>query len=354
MRNIYRETFDQIHASEQLREEVLKMTKQEHITTVKRRIPKTALIAAALALVLAGTALAVASPTLREWFEQKWAEETGSQLTESQSLVIDSLTQKVGASDTSGEVPVTVDSITVGTSQIWALLDVEGWDFDRNAQYSFDRMRVEIVPDPSEGQHGGAGYGLDSIGFTEDGRCRMLLEFSATISTGNQLNSGDYALEIDLNDLIRYRTGGAEDEILYEGDWSFSIPLTPESMSPVITIGSAEVTVNTMEWEDNPPAQVASAAGGALEGEEVESRPATVTLTDIQITATGVAFCSENPVSMVTVTAILADGTEVMDNGGGGGVRDNGTWYASFDWPMPLDVTDIIAIRFGDTEIPLN
>lgn len=217
MRNIYRETFDQIRASEQLREEVLKMTKQEHITTVKRRIPKTVLIAAALALVLAGTALAVASPTLREWFEKKWAEETSSQLKESQSLVIDSLTQKVGISDTSGEVTVTVDSITVGTSQIWALLDVEGWDFDRNAQYSFDRMRVEIVPDPSEGQHGGAGYGLDSIGFTEDGRCRMLLEFSATISTGNQLNSGDYALEIDLNDLIRCRTGGAEDEILYEG-----------------------------------------------------------------------------------------------------------------------------------------
>ena len=157
MRNIYRETFDQIRASEQLREEVLKMTKQEHITTVKRRIPKTVLIAAALALVLAGTALAVASPTLREWFEKKWAEETSSQLKESQSLVVDSLTQKVGISDTSGEVTVTVDSITVGTSQIWALLDVEGWDFDRNAQYSFDRMRVEIVPDPSEGQHGGAG-----------------------------------------------------------------------------------------------------------------------------------------------------------------------------------------------------
>lgn len=53
----------------------------------------------------------------------------------------------------------------------------------------------------------------------------MLLEFSATISTGNQLNRGDYALEIDLNDLIRRRTGGAEDEVLCEGEWSFSIPL---------------------------------------------------------------------------------------------------------------------------------
>lgn len=347
MRNIYRETFDQIHASEQLREEVLRMTKQEHITTVKRRIPKTALIAAALALVLAGTALAVASPTLREWFEKKWAEETGSQLKESQSLVIDSLTQKVGISDTSGEVTVTVDSITVGTSQIWALLDVKGWDFDRNAQYSFDRMRVEIVPDPSEGQHGGAGYGLDSIGFTEDGRCRMLLEFSATISTGNQLNSGDYALEIDLNDLIRCRTGGAEDEILYEGDWSFSIPLTPESLSPVITIDRVQLPSNQMAWD-----QTDDEDGGTAEG--TEPRPAVATLTDLQITATEVSFYCDGLMDRTRATAILADGTEVEDHGRGGSRMEDGSWYVSFDWPVPLDVTDIIAIRFGDTEIPLN
>lgn len=90
-------------------------------------------------------------------------------MTESQSLVIDGLTRKVGESVTSGDVTVTVDSITVGSSQIWALLDVTGWDFDRDAQYSFDRMRAEIVPDPSGGQHGGAGYGLDSIGITREG-----------------------------------------------------------------------------------------------------------------------------------------------------------------------------------------
>lgn len=116
-----------------------------------------------------GTVLAVASPTLWWWFEQKWEEETGSSMTESQSLVIDGLTRKVGESVTSGDVTVTVDSITVGSSQIWALLDVTGWDFDRDAQYSFDRMRAEIVPDPSGGQHGGAGYGLDSIGITREG-----------------------------------------------------------------------------------------------------------------------------------------------------------------------------------------
>lgn len=151
MQNIYRETFEQIHASEQLRKEVANVPKQEK-AAFRHHISKAGLIAAALALALAGTVLAVASPTLWWWFEQKWEEETGSSMTESQSLVIDGLTRKVGESVTSGDVTVTVDSITVGSSQIWALLDVTGWDFDRDAQYSFDRMRAEIVPDPSGGQ----------------------------------------------------------------------------------------------------------------------------------------------------------------------------------------------------------
>ncbi len=348
MQNIYRETFEQIHASEQLRKEVANVPKQEK-AAFRHHISKAGLIAAALALALAGTVLAVASPTLWWWFEQKWEEETGSSMPESQSLVIDGLTRKVGESVTSGDVTVTVDSITVGSSQIWALLDVTGWDFDRDAQYSFDRMRAEIVPDPSGGQHGGAGYGLDSIGITREGAARMLLEFSATISTGNQLNRGDYALEIDLNDLIRRRTGGAEDEALCEGEWSFSIPLAAESLSPTITIDRVQVLSNHMVWD-----QATGKDGGALEGTGGKSHPAVATLTNLQITATGASFYCDGLMDRLHATVILADGTEVENRGGGGSRMEDGGWYVSFDWPVPLDVTDIVAIRFGDAEIPLN
>ena len=328
MQNIYRETFEQIHASEQLRKEVANVPKQEK-AAFRHRISKAGLIAAALALALAGTVLAVASPTLWWWFEQKWEEETGSSMTESQSLVIDGLTRKVGESVTSGDVTVTVDSITVGSSQIWALLDVTGWDFDRDAQYSFDRMRAEIVPDPSGGQHGGAGYGLDSIGITREGAARMLLEFSATISTGNQLNRGDYALEIDLNDLIRRRTGGAEDEALCEGEWSFSIPLAAESLSPTITIDRVQVLSNHMVWD-----QATGKDGGALEGTGGKSHPAVATLTNLQITATGASFYCDGLMDRLHATVILADGTEVENRGGGGSRMEDGGWYVSFDWPV--------------------
>lgn len=335
MRNIYRETFDQIHASDRLKKEVLEMTKRE-TAPAKRRIPLAALAAAVLILALTGTALAAASPTLRGWFAERWAGTTGGELTESQSLVIDGLTQKVGLSDTCGAVTVTVDSITVGDSQIWALLDVEGLEFSRNARYSFAWMRVDIVPDPSEGQYGGAGYSLGSIGFTGDGKCRMLLEFSAIISTGNQLNSGDYALEIGLNDLIRCRASGAEDEILYEGDWSFSIPLTAESLSPVITLEEMVVPVRGL------PDQ---------EGAEVNWD---LVLRNVRITSTDLSFTMDRPNPFLEVTAILADGTEVEDAGRGGSEMKDHRWYASFDWPVPLDVADISAIRIGGTEISLK
>ena len=62
MQNIYRETFEQIHASEQLRKEVANVPKQEK-AAFRHHISKAGLIAAALALALAGTVLAVASPT---------------------------------------------------------------------------------------------------------------------------------------------------------------------------------------------------------------------------------------------------------------------------------------------------
>lgn len=61
MQNIYRETFEQIHASEQLRKEVANVPKQEK-AAFRHHISKAGLIAAALALALAGTVLAVASP----------------------------------------------------------------------------------------------------------------------------------------------------------------------------------------------------------------------------------------------------------------------------------------------------
>ena len=59
MRKAYQELFDEVHASERLRTEVMNMKNTESTDMrPKRRIPAAALIAAVLVVVLAGTALA--------------------------------------------------------------------------------------------------------------------------------------------------------------------------------------------------------------------------------------------------------------------------------------------------------
>ena len=85
-----------------------------------------------------------------------------------------------------------------------------------------------------------------------------------------------------------------------------------------------------------------------------KNEPVVATLTNLQITATGASFYCDGLMDRLHATVILADGTEVENRGGGGSRMEDGGWYVSFDWPVPLDVTDIVAIRFGDAEIPLN
>ena len=136
--------------------------------------------------------------------------------------------------------------------------------------------------------------------------------------------------------------------MLASGEWSFSVPLTPESQPAVILLGDAQVTASGTDWKAGDPVSV-----------ELEERyPVSLDLTDIRLSATGVSFYSEEPLDGATlcadVAAILTNGTEVPSNGGGGSRLEDGTWYSSFDWPVPVDLDQAAALRIGDTEIPLK
>lgn len=125
MNDLYRKTFDEVHASEALRQEVLNMTKQEK-AVVRRQVPRMVLIAAIVVLALAGTALAAALPGIQEWFSQQWTKETGQPIHKDQMGLIDQLTDAVGVSATVDGVTVTVDSVTRGEDVLWLLLEAEG------------------------------------------------------------------------------------------------------------------------------------------------------------------------------------------------------------------------------------
>ena len=60
MREKYKETFDSVHASQRLKSEVLNMKREENVRS-RRRVPAVVLVAAVLAVALAGTAVAYLS-----------------------------------------------------------------------------------------------------------------------------------------------------------------------------------------------------------------------------------------------------------------------------------------------------
>ena len=343
MKNRYQEMFDEVRASDTLKQEVLRMQNQENGRRTRRRLPVAGLAAAVLAVVLvAGTALAVASPSLRDWFAREWAERTGGNISENQALLIDSLTQKVGESQTVGDVTVTVDSIAVGGDVLWALVDVEGLDFNADALYSFDQTDIEILPDPSGGAPGVMAYSIGSIGLTEDGAVRMLLEFSCNFRNNVQLERGGYTLHLTMQDLTLVRVK-REDKIIYDGIWTFSIPLTVESLSPVITIDSVFLP-------DMEEPEILHDTDGEVEYAGMQKKD--ITLRDIQITSTGLSFVVDSSATL-NVEAILSDGTEVLSSTGGGTTLEDGSMYCTHQWPVPLDVENIVALRIGGTEIPV-
>ena len=125
MERRYREMFDEVRSSTRLQEEVSRMTQMER-KPARQRLPKKALLAAAVLVVLAGTAVAAVSApgTLKGWFAQEWQETTGTAMDTEQLALIDELTRPVGVSDTQNGTTVTVDSVTVGNSTVWMLLKV--------------------------------------------------------------------------------------------------------------------------------------------------------------------------------------------------------------------------------------
>lgn len=197
MNDLYRKTFDEIHASAALRQEVLNMTKQER-AAAKRQVPRMLLIATIVVLVLAGTALAAAAPGIRQWFSQQWTQETGRPIRTDQLGLIDQLSDAVGISAEFGGITVTVDSVTRGENVIWFLLEIDGdlpsreeleTSLRETAELSENSLsadspvgclfeNVELAFDPAVlAPQSGYSYGMEQAGVRADGSIMLLIEY---------------------------------------------------------------------------------------------------------------------------------------------------------------------------------
>ena len=342
MREQYRETFDEVHASDRLRQEVWNMTKEERAQPAKRRIPKAALIAAVLVLVLTGTALAaVGMPqTLRDWFAIEWQERTDSDISQEQLALIDSLTQEVGVSDTQNGVMVTLDSITVGNSSMWMMLHVSGaYGENEDLRYHFDGIDLTMDPDPEQQPNTPGGYGFDYpySKVSSDGTLMVLVRFEIDLAGLNSLTDTHRQATLLLENVVCNDMTDPEDEdlLLTEGRWTLQFDLEPQALDAIQIPGQVQADARSTE-------------GGATK---------TVTFWDVEITATDITYVQSQEDQMYDVRPVLVleDGAEIEVGNGASRFRDEAytEWSSVWYWPVPVDLSQVTALRIGETEIPL-
>lgn len=342
MERQYREMFDEVRSSSRLREEVTRMTMMER-KPARRRLPKKALLAAAVLVVLAGTAMAaVGAPgTLKGWFAQEWQETTGTAMDAEQLALIDELTRPVGVSDTQNGTTVTVDSVTVGSGTAWILLKVSGsYTENPDLRYHFDCIDLTLDPDPDQvGTPGGYGFEFPYAGVAQDGTLTMLVRYTIDLAGQSSLLDEPRQVTLLLDDLVcnDMTESGDEDVTLAEGHWTLTFPLEPGETRMTLTLEEISVPAQKLETRETK----------------------TISLRDVSISATDITYVQsveDQEWTPSKCALVLEDGSVVNWSSGSSRFRDEvqTEWSSVYYWQVPVDLSKVTALRFGDVEIPLN
>ena len=389
MRTRYQRAFDHVTASGRLREEVLNMTKQEK-RSLRRRIPRAVLIAAVLALLLAGTALAVNVPGIQAWFQRYWEDAAGTvEMPPAQQEVLDDLTQSVGTSAATGtperaevpglpetsadaepperaseEVPaepadtaagggaapvpdggdpsvqvgcvtVTLDSVTAGENQLWMLVRVTGQTFEAGKDYAFCRGELVGAPQKEYADLGilvGSGVRMSADGcrILADGSLEMMLWYTNPDPAAADLTDGR-TMTLRLTDLM------ADREPLVQGQWDIPFTLAKTAPSAAIELEQVVLPVEGVDGTD-----------------EVVYDTLRVTSTGMELIS-GVRYEGANLWSDVAL--VLPDGTEIEGGGAHGtweGEAHESRWINSYTWKVPVALEQAAAVRIGDVTVPLT
>lgn len=294
-----------------------------------------ALVAAAAALLLMGCGVAAIlyGDSIQSWFGHYWEAVTGQEMTESQTAIIDHLSQEIGLSQTVGDVTVTVDSATVGDDNFFLLLRAEGLRFPARYGYGFSSIDMEVKPDPLEGGGGIGGYGFEYHGLDGDGAILLLMDFSYASHTGYEQDLSPIDITLTLEDLVRNPNLDRE-KTLAEGQWSFRFSLDRTDLPEAIRLPDTEVMAMDLDRRELVP----------------------VTIQNIELTNTGLRFQYERGEAALDIeppiTVILKSGAEIRDGSGAATPTEDGsTWNCSHHWKVPVDLEEVSAIRIGETEI---
>ena len=311
----------------------------------KRRNPlRIALIAGAAAVLLAGSALAVAGYTrITGRMERQWQEQTSTEMTQSQKDFVEERSADLGESVTDQGITVTVDSVNLAGDTVNLLytftLDPEVYDTE---EYEFcrDWMTQAYVESENYGtvsfSTGGGGGALMEHGTVQQEEHRRF-----DLPQGASLGDGCTTLYLNMETIMLSGTDNEELEV--SGSWCFAISL------PETNTAEASGTEETLVFQKD----LALTVRDILVEENGCSFTVETDTDDYFFAADGenaaLAMAAEPDSHCFTVSALLKDGTQVPSNGSSMTFDEEtelDAWQIS--WAVPLDPAEVGKLVFSD------
>ncbi len=325
----------------------VKRIKEETMKKIgaKRRNPlRIALIAGAAAVLLAGSALAVAGYTrITSRMEQQWQEQTSTEMTQSQKDFVEERSADLGESVTDQGITVTVDSVNVAGDTVKLLytftLDPEVYDTEEY-QFCRDWMTPAYVESENYGtvsfSTGGGGGAV-----MEHGTVQQEEGLRFDLPEGASLGDGCTTLHLNMETIML--SGKDTEEVEVSGKWSFAIAL------PETNTAEARGTEETLVFQNDLVLTVRD----ILVEENGCSFAVETDFDDYFFAADGenaaLAMAAEPDSHCFTVSALLKDGTQVPSDGSSMTFDEKtelDVWQ--IQWAVPLDPSEVTKLVFGN------
>lgn len=307
---------------------------------------RVALIAAAIVVLLTGTALAVVHYTrITDSMESNWNEWAETQMTEEHKDFIEARSAGIGESATDQGITVTIDSVTCTEDTVYLMidyeLDPELYDTE-NVMTCLNVMTNKYVENEDYGtSEGGSGGGHESgYYFTFE-----------KLPEGARLNDGKTTMHMEMSEIVLLTKDNTEPHVT--GTWNFAF-LLPESET---------VEENTSDVVLNFDSGIAMELSG-ISVKETGCKFSVVTEADNYLFSAGgenaeLARAAEPDMMVFTVDVVMADGTKVPSSGSSMDTYEGSNvdeW--TIEWSAPLKPADVVSLIFSDgtteIEVPLQ
>lgn len=295
---------------------------EEAAPTRRRPARKLLTVAAAavVALLLMGAAV-LYGESIQSWMAQRWAWENGGSMSGDQTALVDSMSQKLGLSQTVGKITVDVDSALFGDRGFKILLRIRGREFHMGEGIAFTDWSMELDPDPTIGM--GHSRGWEFAGIDNDGT--LLLFFECSWDAAKRPDA-PFTVRLSMTDLVRTGAGGVVEEVLQGGTWDFEFRMDVTGVPEFIALPDCTVRVKDPET-----------------GEVVD-----VELKNLTLYSTGLSYEKADPDGPdmgLDVTVVLKSGDSIRATLGIGDT----CW-----WDVPVEPSEVKELRIGQTTISVN